>query len=63
MIAVFTSEGLMRVDGYKSSRSGNEREGDHNKSEDFSHAHISSSTAAAYHLPGRGHMITQLTFA
>ena len=28
MVAV-TSEGLMRVDGYKSSRSGNEREGDH----------------------------------
>ena len=32
----------MRVDGYKSSRSGNERKGDQNKSEDFSHAHISS---------------------
>jgi len=42
MIAVFTSEGLMRVDGYKSSRSGgNEREGDHDKSESFSHAHVS----------------------
>jgi hypothetical protein len=38
MIAVFTGEGLMRVDGYRSSRSGNEREGDHDKSEDFSHA-------------------------
>jgi hypothetical protein len=32
----------MRVDGYKSGRSGNERKGDQNKSEDFSHAHISS---------------------
>ena len=38
-VTVFTSEGLMRVDGYKSSRSGNERKGDQNKSEDFSHAH------------------------
>ena len=42
MIAVFTSESLMRVDGYKSSRSGNQCKGDHDKSEDFSHAHISS---------------------
>ena len=63
MIAVFTSEGLMRVDGYKSSRSGNEREGDHDKSESFSHAHVSLSTAAAYHRPRRGKKITQLTFA
>jgi hypothetical protein len=54
---------LMRVDGYKSSRSGNEREGDHDKSESFSHAHVSLSTAAAYHRPRRGHKITQLTFA
>ena len=42
MITVFTSEGLMRVDDYKSTRSGNERKGNQNKSEDFSHAHISS---------------------
>ena len=41
-VTVFTSEGLMRVDGYKSTRSGNERKGNQNKSEDFSHAHISS---------------------
>jgi len=41
MIAVFTSESLMRVDGDKSSRSGNEREGDHDKSDNFSHAHVS----------------------
>jgi hypothetical protein len=50
MVAV-TSEGLMRVDGYKSSRSGNKREGDHNKSEDFSHLRISSRTIALYHSP------------
>ena len=47
MVAV-TSEGLMRVDGYKNSRSGNEREGDHNKSEDFSHLQISSRAIALY---------------
>jgi hypothetical protein len=46
MVAVFTSEGLMRVDGHRSSSSGNEREGDHNKSEDFSHAHISSTASS-----------------
>ena len=37
MIDVTISKGLMRVDGYKSNRSGNKGEADHNKSEDFSH--------------------------
>ena len=41
MIPVFTREGLMRLDGYKSSRSGNKREGDQDKSDNFSHAHVS----------------------
>jgi hypothetical protein len=49
MVAVFTSQGLVRVDGYESSRSGNKREGDHNKSKDFSHAYISSRAIARYH--------------
>ena len=61
-VTVFTSEGLMRVDGYKSSRSGNERKGDQNKSEDFSHAHISS---RAITIPFAGARIydRRLTFA
>ena len=42
MVAVFAREGLLRIDGHRSSRSGNQSKGDHNKSEDFSHAHISS---------------------
>jgi hypothetical protein len=52
----------MRVDGHKSSRSGNERKGDHNKSEDFSHAHISSRATS---IPVLGTKIcgNQLTFA
>jgi len=46
MVAIFTSEGLMLADGHRSSRSGNERKGDHNKSEDFSHTHISSTASS-----------------
>ena len=61
-VTVFTSEGLMRIDGYKSSRSGNECKGDQNKAEDFSHAHISS---RAITIPLAGPRIYgwQLTFA
>jgi hypothetical protein len=49
MIAATISEGLLRADGYKCSRSGNEREGDHSKSEDFSHVPTSLRTTALYH--------------
>ncbi|MGA6938745.1 MAG: hypothetical protein WB041_25670, partial [Pseudolabrys sp.] len=61
-VTVFTSEGLMWIDGYKSSRSGNDCKGDQNKSEDFSHAHISS---RAITIPLAGPRIygRQLTFA
>ena len=61
-VAVFTSEGLMRVYGYKSTRSGSERKGDQCKSEGFSHAHISSRTLSIP-LAGQGIYDRQLTFA
>jgi hypothetical protein len=61
-VSVFTSEDLMRVDGYESSRSANERKGDQNKSEDFSHAHISS-RAITITLAGPRIYDRQLTFA
>jgi len=62
MIPVFTREGLMRVDGYKSNRSSNERKGDQKISEDFSHARISS-RAITIALAGLRLYGRQLTFA
>jgi len=63
MIAVFTSEGLLRVDGHNSCSSGKEREGDDNKSEDLFHGHSFPGQIARYQHVRKIHSACNQTFA